>query len=117
MSANAQTNNYKPLPGFAPYQFHFLDGDYNDYRPVVSADGKQAIFERTPLGKADTAESDSADKSDTNLWIAEFGDEKSPKQLVTKLPEGSTRADWCWKRSSKGALTIGPVAFSNPRGV
>jgi hypothetical protein len=54
----------------------------------------------------------------TNLFI---GDLKSNKVTdfvkLDKEDGGSTRADWCWKRSKVRPPEVGPVAFSNTKGI
>ena len=79
------------------------DGDYSDYRPVLSADAASMIFERTF----------SADPGQTKLYIADLAT-NDVKPLVNIA---SLRPDWCWNRANNGSLSVGPVAFSNDNGI
>lgn len=91
-----------PKKCFKEPTFHFEKSYFNDYRPVVSADGKRVIFERNLITE-----------TQTYLFIGKLEGEINPRIFVW---ESGARADWCWNRSG-GGLGVGPVAFSNSSGV
>jgi hypothetical protein len=101
---------------YFPYCAHFPKcqnkkdkKDPSDYRPVLSADGSKVIFERTLH-----------DETIANLFIASINPLTTPGPFIpagAAGTSGSQRADWCWKRSSNGAVEVGPVAFSNNDGI
>ena len=69
------------------------DGDYSDYRPVLSADAASMIFERTF----------SADPGQTKLYIADL----ATNDLKPLVNIASLRPDWCWNRANDGSLKRG----------
>jgi hypothetical protein len=93
------------IPPLVPPVFYsFSTPAASDYRPVVNATGSAVIFERTPTATPNAA---------STLYIATIGS-ATAKPFVTKP---GARADWCWRRSSSGSLSIGPVAFSAGEGI
>jgi hypothetical protein len=86
-------------PLYAKIVFHFEEG-YNDFRPVLNAEGTIVIFERTVHGT-------------TTLYRGDLGSNKSEQFM--DIP--STRPDWCWDRTGGLPPRIGPIAFSNDDGI
>jgi Tol biopolymer transport system component len=102
LPASAHAEDTSP-PFATPIFPQFLqDQDANDYRPVLNAEGTVVIFERTFK----------ADPKVTKLYSGNF----VTHQVSKFVDIASTRADWCWLRSS-GSLITGPVAFSNDDGI
>ena len=103
--ANAEDGS----PSFATPNFYsFSPPDaaaFSDYRPVLNADVTAVIFERTFTDNLNF----------TQLYIANLT--TSPAQVQPFVSISSLRPDWCWYRSSKRSLQVGPVAFSNDDGV
>jgi hypothetical protein len=69
-------------------------------------DGTAVIFERTPTKTAGV----------TRLFVASTAIDTREAHPFVETP-GAQRADWCWRRSASGSLSIGPVAFSTADGV
>jgi hypothetical protein len=88
-------------PLVAPQFLAFSRTKASDYRPVLNATATKVIFERTEK------------PNPTMLYIA--GRDSSEAHPFVEIP--GERADWCWRRSSTGSLSIGPVAFSAKDGV
>jgi hypothetical protein len=88
-------------PPFASPQFLLPDTEgASDYRPVLNHVATAVVFERTIKGA-------------TQLYKASLpGGAAEPFTGIA----GSTRADWCWRRSA-GRLWHGPIAFSADAGV
>jgi WD40-like Beta Propeller Repeat len=100
LAAGAQVH----IPPLVPPIFYsFSTPAASDYRPVVNATASAAIFERTPAKPA----------SVTTLYIADLAT-LAAKPFVTTP---GARADWCWRRSASGSLSVGPVAFSSSDGI
>jgi hypothetical protein len=96
----AQTGSPAPVPP----TFIAQDPTVIYYRPVVNALGTTAIFEHTLVAGGMTT-----------LYSLDLASPNAmPQPFITSV--GATRPDWCWNRTG-GALTVGPIAFSNGNGV
>lgn len=104
MANAAEPGPLYAIPNFYPFSPPDA-ADLSDYRPVLNADATAVIFERTFTDN----------RSLTQLYIANLT--TNPAEVQPFVVVSSQRPDWCWKRSNRSALQVGPVAFSNEDGV